>query len=242
MILTKTHANILWKVLKQKKKHKAVSITFGQLCSWLNMVNVLNSLQLDETEVYDGVLASKYLCPTFIKDLFVPTTVTFSGTRKGTDFKSEEYHCYDPVKAGFITAEEMQSMGYYTPSMISGELDEYIKCLGEIESTDDLNDKQFCAFLSPLDFEAIGGLFLANFKKEAGENSFTAHSEQLGTFTDYADKMTTSKVSCKSAAVKYFPVLSKTDFYRSSEYRYEVEEMIEEWFRACCDTLLSNNS
>ena len=240
MILTKTHANIIWKVLTQKKKHKSVSMTKGQLYSWINMVNVLNTLTKDQTEVADGVLAEKYKYPTFLKDMVLPTTISYSGTRKGTNFKSGLYLIYDPVRAGFCKVEDIEKYDLFVmDSDGEGEATSYLKGLDLIDSTIDIDDNGFCPFLSPQDFEAIGGLFLANVKKDASEDKFTSYEERYESLTNYADKMTTNKNRCKHSVTAYFPVLSNTDFYISTEYRGDVEEMIEDWFRACCDGLLN---
>lgn len=238
MILTKTHSTILYKVIKQKCKHRKPSLDQSQFDSLCNMVNVLNSVKLDQTEI-GGVHLVRYKKLNFIKDAFVPTTITFSGTRKGADFKSTAYYEYCPVEAGFMTEEQANKAGFF--SKLSPNKPKGGKTF--LEAVDikmsSAEEKTFSPFLTPQDFEILQGLILANMKKDAAESNFTDFEEKLGSFTDYADKMTVKSDVCKPATNKYFPVLSKENFYLDSQYVQDVEEMLEDWFRACLDTALT---
>lgn len=240
MILTKTHSKILFKVVIQKCKHKSTSLDQHQFDSLCNMINVLNTVELDQTEI-GGVHLIRYKKLNYIKEAFVPTTISFSGTRKGADFKSKKYKEYCPVEAGFMTKEQAKKLnikvkGDENPSEGSKSFLEAIN-----PSMSHTKRENFAPFLTPQDFEIIQGLLLANMKKDTAESQFSDYEEKLGSFTDYADKMTTSSDYCKPSATKYFPVLSDNNFYLDSQYVQDVEEMLEDWFRACLDAALTGS-
>lgn len=241
MILTKTHSELLYKVVKQKCKHKTPSLDQHQMDSLCNMINVMNSVELDQTEL-GGVHLIRYKKLNYIKEAFVPTTISFSGTRKGADFKSKKYQEYCPVEAGFMTLQQAKELNI----KVKGDIDPakgsepFLQVINP--SMSHTEKGSFAPFLTPQDFEIIQGLLLANMKKDTTESNFSYYEEKLGSFTEYADKMTTSSHHCKpSVSTKYFPVLSSSNFYLNSQYVQDVEEMLEDWFRACLDAALTGS-
>lgn len=223
----------MYKILEQKKRQKSPSIKREELYEYCNTINVLNTIGIDDNEI-GGYLLSKYHIPKFISDLIIPRTVSYPGTRKGRNFLSVDYINYDPSNAGYVNGEK------YDELVVEDE-DEILSINQLINDNPRSKVGKFKLLLDPLTFEVRGGALLATFKHIASEDRFNNVDDLkvYGNLTVYGDQLTPCNEHCKPSVVKYLPLYADQNLYLHSEYFENTDDMFEDWFRACCDTLLS---
>lgn len=229
--------------LEAKKKHKQTSITELQFREYMNMINVLNTVGRDESEIC-GYLLDRFLIPTKFDELVLPIEISYSGDKNGNNVMSTKYNTYNPAVAGFVPTVEFTTM-LENNGVVLDKKETYAEVLKkgkpkfqELEA----NGEKFRVWLTPDEFNTLGSLILATFRASTDEDKFSKVGDykDFGSLEDYGDRLTTSDALVRRTTTDYCPIDASFDLYRSNQYTYEKEEMFVDWFKAVCDNIISS--
>lgn len=105
MILSKEQQKWIFKKLIKMKSIGSSPVTEDEILGWCHSINVINSLELDETEVLPGFSTSKYKIDAAFKDMILPYQVTFKGEDLQENLLSEDYANYDKTSGTILKPE-----------------------------------------------------------------------------------------------------------------------------------------
>lgn len=218
--------------LVAKKKHKHPSITKEEFFEWLNMVNVLNMVQRDETMIC-GFLISKYLMNQELVDMIMPLEVNISGNSKGANLMSDEYKTYSPWQAKFINKADY-----------SAECGDQFVRFDELVRQSSPAVKEvgnFRIWLTPDEFNTLGAMIYATFKVVASDSKFTSVGDlkKYESLDKAGDRLNMDDEYVRYTASDYWPIKSKVNFYQTNQYFYERDDMVIDWFKAACDVMMT---
>lgn len=94
MILSEQQSKWIFKKIKKMKSVSGEPVTEADIINWCHSINVINSLELDETEVAKGCDLSKYKIDNQFKDLILPYQVTFKGEDQQANLLADAYQDY----------------------------------------------------------------------------------------------------------------------------------------------------
>lgn len=103
MILSKEKRKWIYNKLKKMKSIGSIPFDEQEIANWGHTINVINALELDETEVAPGCELSKYKIETVFKDLILPYQITFKGETLQANLLSKKYAEYKPDDKGLVT-------------------------------------------------------------------------------------------------------------------------------------------
>lgn len=239
MRVTYEESNRMYKAgLNAKKKHKAPSLTKEQFGEYNNMVNVLNTIGRDQSEIC-GFNTDRYQVPTVLGDMMLPIEISFTGDKYGNNVLSQDYKKYSAVEAGYVTKQAWEDAlvkaGYAKDANLVDMVTDGKPKVKEVNG--------FRVWLTPDDFNELGSLILGTFKASTAEDKFTTVDtyKDFGSMEEYHERMTSDKFKVRKATTDYFPIDAAFDIYVKSQYLYDKEDMLIEWFKSICDTIISGN-
>lgn len=224
--------------LVAKKKHKAPSLTEKEFNEYNNMVNVLNTIGRDESEIC-GFNLDRYKTPTVLGDMITPTEISWSGDKDGNDILSEEYKTYNPWDAGYVERKVWEE------TLTKCKMDEETNFVDMVkEGKPRLQHVgKFRVWLTPDEFNTLGSLILGTFKASTADDKFTTIDtyKDFGSMETYKDRLTGFEDKVRRTTTDFFPIDTNFNLYRDNQYLYDKEETLVDWYKSVCDIIISGN-